>query len=258
MKGLKEVGLEYIQLFKDMEMLFDPYDDAQRGRLIMAMMAYAYRGEEPQFDGVEKFIWPVLRQHIDRCAQNVEAKKAAGSKGGKRKSEDKQTEAEESTFKQAEAEESKPNQTEADGSESKKNSHTQYHDHEHDHDHSHNEEVVTRVRARTAAAAEPVDAIDGSDLTETIAVHQEAERLIKLFGLPHTETALTAILDDIDEHGLSVVEQALHDASLSDSRGGLSIRFYRTKLPGAQPRPSPRQQDTSDPFRQLYREEGYS
>lgn len=258
MKGLKEVGLEYIQLFKDMEMLFDPYDDAQRGRLIMAMMAYAYRGEEPDFEGVEKFIWPVLRQHIDRCAQNVEAKKAAGSKGGRNGKADKQTKSDESNAKQTEAEESKTKQTEADGGESKQNAHTQYHDHEHDHDHNHNEEVVTRVRARTAAAAEPVDAIDGSDLTETIAVHQEAERLIKRFGLPHTETALTAILDDIAEHGLTVVEQALHDASLSDSRGGLSIRFYRTKLPSAQPRPSPRQQDTSNTFLQLYREEGYS
>ena len=241
------MGLEYIQLFSDMETLFDPYDDAQRGRLVMAMMAYAYRGEEPAFDGVEKFIWPVLRRHIDRCAQNVDAKKAAGSKGGKKKSEDKQSEADASRAKQMQAEASR----------SKQNAHTKEKEHEKEHEND-KEEVVTRVRARTAAAAEPVDAIDGADLTEEIAMHAEAERLIKRFGLPNTETALTALLDDIAEHGLGTVEQALHDASLSDSRGGLSIRFYRTKLPGAQPRPSPQKvSDTTNPFLQMLREEGY-
>ena len=239
------MGLEYVQIFKDMEVLFEPYDDAQRGRLVMAMMAYAYRGEEPQFDGVEKFIWVVLKQHIDRCAQNVDAKKAAGSKGGKRKSEDKQTEADESRSKQTEAEES----------EVKQNAHNQYHDHDNDHDHNHDKRKKN-ARARTAAAAEPVDAIDGSDLTEEIAAHQEAERLIKRFGLPNTETALTAILDDIAEHGMPAVEQALHDASLSDARGGLSIRFYRTKLPTAQRRAAPtRQTETNNPFLQMLKEE---
>ena len=41
--------LDYLKVFPDIEVLLKRYDDAQRGRLFMAMMAYAYRGELPTF-----------------------------------------------------------------------------------------------------------------------------------------------------------------------------------------------------------------
>lgn len=258
--------LEYIQIFADMESLFEPYDDAQRGRLIMAMMAYAYRGEEPNFTGVEKFIWPVLRQHVDRCSQNVEAKKAAGSKGGKRTSKDKQNEADESNVKQSEAEASKAKQTEADGSESKRNAHNHDHDNDHDKDNDKdNDDVVcARARATATATAEPVTAFDGSDMTEIIAQRREVEQLIRRYRLADNEATLDALLDDVDRYGMDGVKQALQNASNSDSRGGLSVKYYRTFL-GAKTRPEPNksvyghseQQGTSNPFLQMLREEGY-
>ena len=80
------MALSYIQIFEDMESIFEPYSDAQRGRLFMAMAAYAFRGEEPAFEGSERFVWSVLRAHIDRCAAAVEAKRAAGSRGGRARS----------------------------------------------------------------------------------------------------------------------------------------------------------------------------
>lgn len=259
------MGLEYIQLWADMESLFEPYDDAQRGRLVMAMMAYAYRGEEPNFAGVEKFIWPVLRQHIDRCAQSIEAKKAAGSKGGKGIKSDKQPKAEESKSKQSEADASKEKQMEAENGESKQNAHTQYqyHDHEHDHDQD-NVVVDARARATATPAAEPVTAFDGSDLAESIAIQREVERMIKRFGLADNDATMDALLDDVGHYGLLAVEAALENASKSDSRGGLSIKYYRTFL-GAKPRSEPNksvyghseQQVTSNPFLQMLREEGY-
>lgn len=255
------MGLEYLQLWADMEELFQPYDDAQRGRLIMAMMAYAYRGEEPEFTGVEKFIWPVLRQHIDRCTQSIEAKKAAGSKGGKSGKSDKQNKADESKQKQNEAESSIAKQSE---SESKQNAHTQYHDHEHDHDHNNNVVVDARARATATATAEPVVAFDGSDVTEIIAQRREVEQLIKHYRLTDNDTTMDALLDDVERWGMEAVKQALESASLSDNRGGLSVKYYRTFL-GAKARPAANtgacgrseQQGTSNPFLQMLREEGY-
>ena len=249
------MGLEYLQLWADMESLFEPYDDAERGRLVMAMMAYAYRGEEPHFAGNERFIWPVLRQHIDRCAQNVEAKKAAGSKGGRRKSEDKQVE----------AEESKPKQTEAEESESKQNAHTQYHDHDNDHDHNHkNDEVVARARASapTTATPEPVIGIDGTDLSDVILLNAEVDDLLRKYRL--SEALRDDLLDDIGKHGLDKVKRVMHDAAQSDTKGGLSIKFIRACLANdGKPKPerSPAgkgQKDTMQRYTNEERKQNYS
>jgi hypothetical protein len=214
-----------------MEALFEPYDDAQRGRLMMAMMAYAYRHEEPEFTGVEKFIWPVLRQHIDRCAQNVEAKKAAGSKGGKGSKSSKQTESEESNIKQIKAEESRSKQSEAEESENKQNAHNHDHDNDHEHDNDHNhEEVCARAReeAPTTTTTDPVIGIDGQDLSESIRMNAEVDVLLRTYRL--SEAVRGDLLEDIDKHGLDKVKRVIHEAAQSDTKGGLSIRFIRACL----------------------------
>lgn len=114
--------LDYLKIFPDIEIMLKRYDDAQRGRLFMAMMAYAYRGEEPEFEAgaPEWFIWDTLKLKIDQCADNLESKRANGRKGG---SNPKQTEADASESKQKEAKTSKGKQTEAEASESKRNQH---------------------------------------------------------------------------------------------------------------------------------------
>lgn len=142
------MGLEYIQLFADMEQYFEPYSDAERGRLTMAMMAYAFRGEEPSFPGNERFIWPILRNHIDRCVQNVESKKANGSKGGrpaKGKTEEKQTK----------PEETEKNLNEADESEEKLKNHTQDQEHDQDHEYEYDHEQEKGKKKARARFAPP-------------------------------------------------------------------------------------------------------
>ena len=225
------MGLEYLQLWADMEALFEPYDDAQRGRLMMAMMAYAYRNEEPEFTGVEKFIWPVLRQHIDRCAQNVEAKKAAGSKGGKVGKNAKQSEAEESNAKQTEAEASRNKQTEADESESKQNAHTHNHNQYHNHDHNHVEVCNARARVSTPPAAADdgiIAEIDGEDLSEAIELNAQVDTLLRKYKL--SEAVRDGLLDEIGKHGLDKVKRVMQEAAESDVKGGLSLRFIRACL----------------------------
>ena len=64
-----------------------PYSDEQIGRLFRAMLEYSNTGTEVEFKGVERFIWPVLKQTIDRdkasyeetCRKNREN----GAKGGR-------------------------------------------------------------------------------------------------------------------------------------------------------------------------------
>ena len=70
--------LDYLKVFPDIEVLLKRYDDAQRGRLFMAMMAYAYRGELPTFgeNAPEWYVWDTLQFKIDQCAESLEAKQA--------------------------------------------------------------------------------------------------------------------------------------------------------------------------------------
>lgn len=236
------MALEYIQIFADMEELFEPYDDAQIGRLMMAMMAYAYRGEQPEFDGAEKYIWTVLRQHIDRCAASVEAKKSAGSKGGKKQAEEstpKQNEAEPSKAKQTQANASRAKQSEAEPSKAKQNAHK--HDHEHDHEQDHKQEQkendarAMRATAAPAAAKEdaPIIGIDGTDLSAAIADYDRAGEVVTRYRLPDTDQSREAVLLDAKDHGWEKVEAALKEASLGNSRAMLSVNFYRAILKNA-------------------------
>ena len=125
--------LDYLKVFPDIEVLLKRYDDAQRGRLFMAMMAYAYRGELPTFgeNTPEWYVWDMLQFKIDQCAESLEAKKASGKKGGSAKQPEadesnvKQTEANASTLKQSQAKPSKAKQPEADESNVKQNTYIQ-------------------------------------------------------------------------------------------------------------------------------------
>ena len=106
--------LDYLKIFPEFETMLRRYTDEERGRLFMAMMAYAYRGEEPDFaeDAHEWYIWDTIKLKIDQCAETLESKRASGKKGGSAK----QTEADASKANQSEAEESKAKHIEADAS----------------------------------------------------------------------------------------------------------------------------------------------
>lgn len=106
--------LDYLKVFPEFETMLRRYTDEERGRLFMAMMAYAYRGEEPDFaeDAHEWYIWDTIKLKIDQCAETLESKRASGRKGG-------------STSKQSQAKPSKAKQQEADESNVKQNAYIQ-------------------------------------------------------------------------------------------------------------------------------------
>lgn len=119
--------LDYLKIFPEFETMLRRYTDEERGRLFMAMMAYAYRGEDPDFaeDAHEWYIWDTIKLKIDQCAETLESKRASGKKGGSAKqtevdaSKANQSESDESNVKHIEADASKAKQTEADASETR-------------------------------------------------------------------------------------------------------------------------------------------
>ena len=83
--------MDFLKLFADMEQLFEPFSAEERGNLLSAMMAYAFRGDEPGFTGNERFLWPVLKRHIDQCAEANAKNAANGQKGGRPKTQQNPT-----------------------------------------------------------------------------------------------------------------------------------------------------------------------
>lgn len=73
--------MTYLQFFSDYAPYLDPFDDAERGRLLTAMLAYAFDGTETEFAGNERFIWPVFRKMIDQSRAALEKKQAASARG---------------------------------------------------------------------------------------------------------------------------------------------------------------------------------
>lgn len=79
--------LTYIKLFTDSLALLDPLTDAERGRLLTALLEYARAGNPPELEGNERFLFPVFRQQLDREQENYERlvsrQRANGAKGGR-------------------------------------------------------------------------------------------------------------------------------------------------------------------------------
>lgn len=210
------MGLEYLKITPEIMLKISAYDAEAQGRLVMAMIAYALNGEEPEFEGMEKFIWPVLKLDIDRCAASIEKQTANGSKGGRpSKSQTKPNE-----------NPNKPNETQQEPSESlntnsNSNSNT-------------NSKEVVDAHAREAASApaaeEPVVGIDGTDLAGAMADYDRAGELVTRFRLPDNDISRGAIIEDAEKMGWEKVEKALADAAKANSRAMLSVNFYRAVL----------------------------
>ena len=75
--------MEYLKIFTSFEEVIEPLNDAERGRLLTAMLEYADREEVPEFRGNERFVWPIAKQAIDRERARIDQLHANGSKGGR-------------------------------------------------------------------------------------------------------------------------------------------------------------------------------
>lgn len=76
-------------LYLSYRQTLEPFTDAERGRILFAMLDYAASGKEPEFSGNERFIWPSLRAQIDRDKEDYrrrcETNRKNGASGGRPK-----------------------------------------------------------------------------------------------------------------------------------------------------------------------------
>lgn len=185
--------LDYLKVFPDFEIMLRRYTDEERGRLFMAMMAYAYRGEEPDFEesAREWLIWDTIKLKIDQCTENLESKRANGRKGG-------------STAKQDKANRSNAKQTEANESESKQNPHIQEQEQEQEHVQEQEQEYVVRSNPQT-----PFDLTD-DELREIRQERAEVETAARRVGLPASTLADQDCMDNLRaEHGADNLLKAI-------------------------------------------------
>ncbi len=84
---MKEIA--FACLYLSYRQTLEPFTEAERGRILFAMIDYAASGLEPKLRGNERFIWPSLRAQIDRdkedYRQRCEKNRKNGASGGRPK-----------------------------------------------------------------------------------------------------------------------------------------------------------------------------
>ena len=63
-------------------------------------------------------------------------------------------------------------------------------------------------------------------------MQDQAEQYVRAYRLPLNSRTLDAVASDIREKGADAVRAALDAATDSDTKGGISLRFYRACLNG--------------------------
>lgn len=81
------MGREYFKAFHSYLKSIEPLNDSERGRLFTAMLEYSITGEAPVLKGNERFIFPTMKENLDReiksYRDSVERNRANGSLGGR-------------------------------------------------------------------------------------------------------------------------------------------------------------------------------
>ncbi len=79
--------LSYICLYGSYETGLSALSDVAMGRLMKGMLAFLNRGEEPRLHGLERAVWPMIRDQILRDQESYQTKCEAlrknGAKGGR-------------------------------------------------------------------------------------------------------------------------------------------------------------------------------
>lgn len=101
---------EYVKLWVSYLSYFEEYELEQIGNIALAMLKYKLHGKDPEFDGVERYIWPAIRRDIDestKAQESISEKRAEAGKLGGRPKEEKPNALSENQKKQMLFDESK-------------------------------------------------------------------------------------------------------------------------------------------------------
>lgn len=200
--------LDYLKVFPEFETMLKRYTDEERGRLFMAMMAYAYRGEEPDFaeDAHEWYIWDTIKLKIDQCAESLETKRANGKKGGSVK----QTEADESKTKQSEADASTSKQTQAEASEIRQTEADESKTDIYKNKSKNMNKSKNKSSSSSYVPPTPYDDLDDDELRRLRQEQQDVETAAKRVGLPVSAMSDYDTMDNLRaEHGADNLLKAI-------------------------------------------------
>ena len=225
------MALTYLKIFADMEETLNLYSDEERGRLMSAMMAYSFRGEEPEFTGAERFIWPTIRNHIDSCEAKNEKQKANGTNGGRPKTQQNPEEPNHNPTKPNETQ-SKPNETQQNPIQE------QDHEQEHVHDQDHKGTKGKRTRF-VPPTPEEVQAF----MLEQGGTHIQAAKFHAHWSSFGWKRQGRSIVD----WKAAALKWLLTDQEWAKARTQEQPKQQATQPP-----------DTTNPFLQMLAEEGYS
>ena len=79
--------MAYVCLYSRYLQTLAPFTDAERGRIMTAMLTYATTGAIPTFEGNERYIWPTIQAQIDRdnaaYQEKCQKNQVNGAKGGR-------------------------------------------------------------------------------------------------------------------------------------------------------------------------------
>ena len=94
------MALSFLKIRADFDQVTEALTDEEKGLLLLAMVRYAQDGEEPQLSGSERILWPVFRADINNEMQRCQTLAENGSKGGRPRKTENQTEPEETNENQ--------------------------------------------------------------------------------------------------------------------------------------------------------------
>jgi len=75
---------EYFAAYHSLIQSLTPFGDAECGRLFRAALKYSATGEEEEFRGNERFLWPTIKAMIDRDKEAYEAKCRTNRENGQK------------------------------------------------------------------------------------------------------------------------------------------------------------------------------
>ena len=76
--------LSYVKVFLDWEERTETLSDAEKGRLMTAIVQYAKSGIQPDLQGAERHVFPTFRLQIDRDKAELDSLRATRSESGKK------------------------------------------------------------------------------------------------------------------------------------------------------------------------------
>ncbi len=72
--------MKYLKVFTDFQEDMAELEYDEIGRLFLAMLRYADTAELPEFEGNERFVWPIAKRYIDMARAAYEKQVSSAKK----------------------------------------------------------------------------------------------------------------------------------------------------------------------------------